>query len=292
MKDNNIKINRMFASDYFPFVNDIFNSEEELRGIFEKFQQFEDFRKTIPLRLCQVIKLKKDLDKFEIPSDGLKLILLTSIIELIRTFEPYIDFAKWYENRKKELGKMKCSTAWHKYNETYGSGHKFREFFDYLERHEKIILLTSIMILINDKLLPFCYEEKNEEICIEKEPIYLSECHYFNITNKCPLFENDIILNRGIRAFSRFLYVMRNQFVHMGRLPVFARDLSPYSPRGGGLLYNKRIFPHFQVSVVGDVYDMDGKTINVSIELSVDKLYRLLVKYLPSLINDYLIRFP
>ena len=105
---------------YFDSVRDFFNTEEEFVDFFKRFKRFKDFRWSIPLRVCQMLWLKKELDKTGVHSDSFKLIVLTSVIEVLKTKEPFMDFPEWYKKNNEGQKSKKCFASWQDYNEIHG----------------------------------------------------------------------------------------------------------------------------------------------------------------------------
>ena len=259
------------ADEYFGFVEDIFQSKEVFKKYWDEFLKLEDRAERVTfLKVCQNIALIKQFDKNEIPThEFIDFIMLTSIIELLQTTTKYQTFDEWLETVDKSIiNAKKCKSLLNDYNKIHGCSGKFRRFFiDYLDDEEKISLLGRIKISSdntssNGKIVAFCYLGN---ICDSQ--INESWCNIEVERTEGPIVQDKRKLKKSLTELCNFLYEMRNQFVHAGRIP---------------------IFPTANVNFVSDFYETriyKGVIIN---ELTIEFLYSLVAKYLSKLLDSYL----
>lgn len=256
------------VDEYYPLVSDIFKDKDNLKDIWLRFSQFEDYRITIPLRVCQIIACMKQLDPKKIGADAFRLILATSIIELLNTEVEYQDFATWLSQNRKKVENKSCLQAWNIYNRVHGCSGKFRKFFKLLTKKEKTEVVPTVQTRHGNRFAPLCHQD--DDSCFWRDSAF---CNYHFYESQCPMLKNDRILNKALKEFGNFLYTMRSQFVHSGRIPILARPL-PKDIAG--------------MSSVYDYYEMRDYKGPVLINLRSDALYALLVKYLPEMFESYL----
>jgi len=224
-KKNPKEFYKDFVKEDFRFFKDTYSSENEMLEYCLKFQQihrtlkraFDDFFSIS--EFYQAMKFVKN--------DFTKLMMITSIIEKLRSTRDYMDFSEWISEEEKEgtLSGKGIHKIWQEYNMDFGCSGKFRGFFknpDYLRKTEQITLLKSICYFIrNDdgsiSLVPlFCY---NKEKCGIRD----NGCEYDRDAN-CTAFNEEKVLNDGIKEFADFLYHLRNKFVHEAHMFRLSRE--------------------------------------------------------------------
>ena len=269
-----------FVKEDFRFFKDTYSSENEMLEYCLKFHQihrtlkraFDEFYSIS--EFYQAMKLVKD--------DFAKLIMIISIIEELRSTRDYMDFSEWVSEKEKEgtLSGKRVHKIWQEYNKDFGCSGKVRGFFknpDYLRKTEQITLLKSICYPIrNDdgsiSLVPlFCYDK-------EKCGIRDNCCQHDRDTN-CTAFNEEKVLNDGIREFADFLYHLRNKFVHDAHM--FRLSKEEFETTSFLLDYvSEYKFRHIEKP--------PSYREQVVFKLSVEKLERMLNRNFKKLLNNYI----
>lgn len=263
-----------FVDEYFPIMEDVFETIDEFRKVWTAFSRFDDYRRTIPLRISQVIYACKKIG-FDDFLAGFQLILLTSIIELLTRKIEYKSFPEWYKENKEKLNKITCLQAYDRYKNIHGITKNFRKFFESLTPDEKIELIPKIEIRHDDDIFaPYCYQ--NKETCFFKN---YSSCKITFWKAECPMIKNEEIMNQSLRRFTDHLYSMRNNFVHSARIPMFSGPLPEEIRQRINVTEPVPTFDYVET------WEYKGPTI---ITLDPIFLYRLVTKYLSKLFNEYL----
>lgn len=231
------------------------------------FSKFKDGGYEIPFNVLEVIHVCKKLGFKDILVGGTQIILLTSIIETLTRRVRYKKFEKWYKENSEYYKDKKCLQAYADYNKIHGSRKNFRNFFhSNLTKDEKIGLLTKIKIKYNDDIFePFCFQDK--ESCF-----YRSDCKGRYHMAECPAINDEKIMRIGIKKLANYFYELRNNFVHQARIPTFSYPFFNWSGRTITSTYVR-------------TEDYEGECI---IEINPEDLFKLVMKYLPKLLNDYL----
>jgi len=235
------KMDESIIDEYHSFVNDIFKDRDVFKKYWLDFFQLKDKEaQNTLMKVCQLIHFMKQLDSCNIPyHDSIDFIMITSIIELLQTT---------------------------KYNKTSHCRDKFRRFFrEYLNDNEKIRLLHSISVAKGNRYRPFCF--RGDE-CVSQ---YNNETCKFEFGEDCPIKNNEG-MKESLDGICNFLYNIRSQFVHSGRLPIFS------SPEKSPILIHD----------VYDYYIINGTEYRVGISLSVKFLYDTIVKNFQTMLDKYL----
>jgi len=252
-------------------------SLEDFLEIFQEFDKYDDhYKKDIPYNVVRLIDMSNRITFKESLLDGLNLVLSTTIIELLTTWKDYIRFDDWF-NLNKEKYEKKCIRAWHKYNSIYGKRKSFRTFFIALEKKEKLELLSNIKKQHKgiDGLRNLCFQGGN---CIYDK----FTCNYKVTADWCPAFNDDKILNKGIKILANHLYDFRSLFVHEAWMPRFASD--PQS-----LLDQES--SEYVISLKTTVMYLmreEGKLITYSSELYAKDFFELVMNNLLKMMRKYL----
>lgn len=264
--------------EYYNFVKNIFESKEVFRKYWDEFLQLDDRKaRTTFKKICQNIFIKQ-FDKHKIPNhEFVDFIMITSVIELLQTTVEYQTFNEWLEIANKESTNEKnCKTLWNDYNKVHGCSGKFRRFFlNYLGKDEKIRLLRMMRIPSDDKIVPFCYQGFSCDYKYKKE-----WCNYEVDPSECPIVKDKRQMRDSINKLCNLLYSMRNQFVHAGRIPIFAIPSKP-------LLDIIDFTNVVSITDYVDTKEYEGLIIN---EVSVEFLYSLLAKNLLKMLDSYLLQ--
>jgi len=219
------------VEEQFPYFKEIYNSEDEMLNYGLKFQQtYKEYMKAFDeffgisefFRVIQLLTKSKNESKkdswtyhYEKREDALSLIMMISLIEKLCSEKDFVPFHEWIREKGLECGKIR--KIWEEYNKDFGCSHKFRNFFagqEYLEIGEQIKLLRSIRYFVKDKdsktaFMPmFCYDDARCKIeyCLTLDNV------------KCPAFKNGKLRKDGLKEFAKFLYTLRNRFVHDAHL--------------------------------------------------------------------------
>lgn len=282
---------------YWPIVKDIFHEYDIWKRICIDFSKYEDLEKQfIPFNICELIEASKKIGYDDPKLSGIQIILLISIIEALSLRVKYITFSKWYIENYEVQKINKCLTSFQEYNEIYGSGKYFRNFFHKINSEDKLNTITKITKIYDEVTsAPFCYQSKDE--CFYSSSItkilgnqvvtenlgYSYYCKGINAKSECPAKYDEKIMRDGINKFAVHLSDMRNKFIHESIMPNFLSDLPHYVDKesftiGGTFL----IYTQQKENEKND-------EINIFIsELTPEYLYKLLTKYLLMLFNDYL----
>jgi hypothetical protein len=257
-------------------VNEYFDSKETFLEYWERFKQLKDAKARQTLdNICQNIRLIKELEdsEFELPQQ-MALIVITSIIEALHTTVPFQNFGEWL-SRHPMCKTMDCRRLWGKYNEVFGCSHKFRKFFlKYLTNYEKADLIRKIMIVIDGATyVPFCYQG---EVCkisdeYENSDFYTPQCKFTVNSGDCTLIKNERKMKNVLRKFCNFLYSLRRQFLHEGRLSFFITKIHSKLP----------------VLAIHDVVKTREHTGWITNWLSTEFLLSLLKRNLQRMLGDY-----
>lgn len=198
-----------FVNDYFPFIKNIFSSEEEMLNYGLKFFQIYppkeaylefyhiiEFYQTIKLLVGDDKEKDKNISiedrleqltkkKYQKKEDVLSLIMSISLIEKLTSRMDYIPFSEWVTIEKRNNEEVK--RAWDDYNKDYGCFHKLKNFFlnqEYLKKEEQLALLKSVCYFIKKKdnkvtLVPlFCFDSTicGGKSCYDKSNCMLNDC--------------------------------------------------------------------------------------------------------------------
>lgn len=202
---------------YYGIVKD-YVTIDEFNEIFEGFNKYDGYdKKHIPHDVFRLIEMSKRITFDDELFDGLHLVLLTTIIELLTTWDEYIPFNDWYTHNEDKYKNKKCLRTWSDYISIHGKRKNFRSFFIDLESNEKLELLQYITKRHKkgEDLRHFCFQGKD---CIYDK----FTCNYKISKNWCPAFNDEKVLNKGIKEFANHLYDFRSLFVHEARIPRFA----------------------------------------------------------------------
>jgi len=185
-------------------TRDIFNS------LWGGFQQYEDgYKRDIIFNVCRTIEISNRIGFEDDLLDGLQLVQVTSIIELLTKRQEYLRFDKWYNQNAEKYKNKNCGNAWHDYNRNHGITKNFRNFFLGLETDEKFELLCTIKKKFEtfDGMHYLCYQG-------EKCDYTRSICQYNAFKEHCLALNDERILDKGIKALADHLYRFRSRFVH------------------------------------------------------------------------------
>ena len=224
-----------FVDVFYPIIKD-FIDYDDFKEIYEEFSKYEDIdRKAIPFSVCEMILACRRLGFKDSLVSSLQLILLTSIIELLKSRKEYVSFDSWYNLNKKMIENWKCVRSWLKYKSEYGARKNVRNFFLGLSKKEKISILTKLTKKYDEEVFaPFCYQSRDdcyyrhklytweEGRMVEKTFRYSFECNAIESPEECLALKNKKILDMGIKDFANHLYDLRDYFVHESRLPYFS----------------------------------------------------------------------
>jgi len=251
---------------------------DDFIDVLKEFDKYEDtYMKFIPYDVFDIIKVIEEIE-FENPLfEGLHLVLITSIIELLTTWVDHISFSDWYKENEEKYKNKKCMRAWNDYIAIHGKRKNFRGFFIDLEREEKFELLQQIKKKYED------YEEMRY-FCYQGEECNYSDfyCNYKAIIRDCPAYNDDKILNDGIKNLANHLYDFRSLFVHEARFPRFASDPPSYKER-------KKDGFHITLKTMTGYYMKENNLYVPYIsELYVEDFYKLVMKYLMKMMRKYL----
>ena len=261
---------------YYEMVKDYLSKSEYLE-IINGFSEYDDIYRTfIPYDVFDMLKIIKIM-KFNNPLfDALHLVLLTSIIELLIIWVDHASFSEWYKENEEKYKNKKCMRAWNEYIIVHGKQKKFKEFFIDFKRDEKFNLLHSIKKknTKDDEYRPFCYQGTE---CDYGKYI----CKYKSIIQECPAYNDEKILNKGIKKFAEHLYHFRSIFVHEARLPRFAEVPPSY--------HEKQKETHIRLKPM-TMYNLKEKKeyLEYYSEFSVDVYYELVMGKLVSMMKKYL----
>jgi len=223
-----------FIKRNFGYFKAIYKNEKEMSQYYEKFQDTTDKSE---VALSNFLGLHEFYRAMKTAKNAtVKLIMIISLVEKLSSNREFVDFAEWLKERGrttenehyKSIQKY-CNKMWNEYNEEYGCSSKFRRFFnnsEFITRDERIALLQSVSIFEKEnpffQVHPFCYDEKCPITRIER--VTDTSIMYGNPRSdceKCPLFEDDKKLKRGMEEYAQFLYEVRNRFVHDAILAPF-----------------------------------------------------------------------
>jgi len=258
---------------YYEVVED-YMTKDEFVDIINGFSEYEDIYRTFtPYDVFDFIKMMN----FDDPLfDGINLVLITSIIELLTTWVDYIPFHDWYNENKEKYKNKKCMRAWHDYIKVHGKGKNFREFFLGFDRDEKFSLLHLVKRKRNknEEHRPFCYQGNK---CDYSKFV----CQYDAIRNECPAVNDDKVFRDGIKEFANHLYDFRSLFVHETRLPRFASVPPSY--------WGKREDPNIHLKPM-TMYSLKEKKgyLEYYSELSVKDFFDMIMGKLVNMMKLYL----
>jgi len=255
--------------EYHGFVEK-YISYEDFEDISDKFQKYEDWRRSIWLRVCQ-IELASQMIGFENEQvKGIQLLLISTILETLTATIQYKQFPQWYKENKTRLNEVKTLKAFDEYQKIYGSSKNFKRFFEKLDKETQIDLIPRIKIQHDGKYAPYCYQNKDK--C--SVPSYDHSCVIEFNSRDCPMMNSDKIRNKAIKDFAGHLYLMRNNFVHSSRIPLFPSQL----PKGFA----------GESELLDIMKDYNENEIWFFNKLDIERLHDLVLYKLPDLFREYL----
>lgn len=262
---------------YYIIVNAYLTRDDFLR-IFRSFDAYEDIpKKFIARDVFRMINISQKIGVTDPIYNGLNLVLITSIIELLTKRNEYLNFSDWFKLNEEKSNKKKIMADWNTYIEKHGIRKNFRSFFLDLDNKIKFDLLLMIKRRHpkSEEVRPFCYQG---EKC-NYDNFY---CQYRAIKEFCPAIQDETYLKAGIKALANHIYDFRSLFVHEARLPSFAADYDFIKSK-----FNEENTIHLKSSI-GYVMKEDNKYISYISELYIKDFYELLMNNLSNLMSKYL----
>jgi len=262
---------------YFNIVKEYVNIDDFI-NILREFDKYEDtYMKFIPYDVFDIINVIKEIEFRNPLFEGLHLVLITSIIELLTTWVEHISFHDWYAQNEEKYKNRKCMRAWNDYISIHGKRKNFRSFFVDLERDEKFVLLQLIKRKYEEygEMRYFCYQG---EQC-NYDNFY---CNYEIMKRYCPAYDDDKILNGGIKQLANHLYDFRSKFIHEARFPRFASD-----PPSDMKITSNRNIANLKTSI-WYLFKINNKYEVFISELYVKDFFKLVMKYLMKMMRKYL----
>lgn len=257
------------VKEYHGFIEK-YLSYDEFEEITHEFQKYEDWRRSIWVRVCQ-IELASQMIGFEKEQvKGIQLIFISTILETLTSRVQHKQFPRWYKENKTRLSGVKTLKAYNEYQNIYGSSKNFKRFFTELDQETQINLIPRIQIQYDGKFAPYCF--KNPQSC--SVPNFDHSCVIEFNRRDCPMIHSDKIRKKAIKEFAGHLYIMRNNFVHSSRLPSFPSKL-PEDFAGESVLFDFMI-------------GYDDNEFWYANRLDIKYLHDLVMNKLPELFRDYL----
>ena len=263
---------------YYDIVKKFDISIDDFLEVLKGFNKYEDtYKRFIPYDVFDMIKISEEIKFDDALFDGLHLVLITSIIELLTTWTEYIPFDHWYKQNEEKYKNEKCTRAWNDYIVIHGKRKNFRSFFIDLKRDEKFDLLHMIKKKYknHEEFRPFCYQGK-------KCDYSKFNCNYEAIKQNCLAYNDDKILNDGIKDLANHLYNFRSLFVHLARLPRFASDPPSYKEKQKDGLHI-----HLK-SMAGYILKENNHYAFYVSELYIEDFFKLVMKNLIKMMKKYL----
>ncbi|MFX1286861.1 MAG: hypothetical protein ACFFB5_24695 [Promethearchaeota archaeon] len=257
------------TKEYHGFVKK-YISYEEFEDITNKFQKYEDWRRSIWLRVCQIELASQMIgfDKEQIK--GIQLIFISSILETLTSIIEHKQFQVWYKENEKKLERKSTLQVFEEYQKIYSSSKNFKRFFTELDKETQIDLIPRIQVQHNSNFAPYCFQDK--EKC--SVPKYDHSCVYDFNKNECPMVKSDKIRIKAIKDLATHLYIMRNNFVHNSRIPLFPSKI-PNGWAGETVLYD------FMKGYNETEFWFANK-------LDIQQLHEIVMNQLPVLFKNYL----